>query len=78
MRGYEQGKPVYFATPPVQLICALHTSLKEITARPIEERWHKHQQASTDLKQFVSNELGLKQVSYLPIRSIPTKIDSAF
>ena len=69
MRGYEQGKPVYFATPPVQLICALHASLKEITARTMEDRWQKHRQASTDLKQFVSNELGLKQVSSLPVKS---------
>ncbi len=62
MRGYEQGKPVYFATPPVQIICALYASLKEITSRPIEERWAKHKQASIDFKQFVTNELGLKQV----------------
>ena len=62
MRGYEQGKPIYFATPPVQLVCALHVSLKEITARPIEERWAKNKQASLDLKQFVTDELGLKQV----------------
>ncbi|CAF0810680.1 unnamed protein product [Rotaria sordida] len=62
MRGYEQGKPVYFATPPIQIICALHTSLKEITSRPIEERWARHKQASIDFKQFVTDELGLKQV----------------
>ncbi|CAF1356884.1 unnamed protein product [Adineta steineri] len=62
MRGYEQGKPVYFATPPIQLICALYTSLKAITSRPIEERWSKHKEASLDFKQFVTNELGLKQV----------------
>ena len=62
MRGYEQGKPVYFATPPVQIIYALHASLKEITSRPIEERWAKNKQTSDDFKQFVTNELGLKQV----------------
>ncbi len=65
MRGYEQGKPVYFATPPVQLVCALHTSLKEITSRPIEERWAKNKQASIDFKEFVTNELGLKQVNFI-------------
>lgn len=64
MRGYEQGKPVYFATPPVQLVCSLHASLKEITSKPIEECWEKHQQASTDFKQFITNELGLKLVSF--------------
>lgn len=69
MRGYEQGKPIYFATPPVQLVCALNVSLKEITARPIEERWAKHKQASLDLKQFVTDELGLKQVNNLSNKS---------
>ncbi|CAF0766939.1 unnamed protein product [Adineta ricciae] len=66
MRGYEQGKPLYFATPPVQLICALNVSLKAITSKPIEERWTKHKQASTDFKQFITNELGLKQVPQDP------------
>ena len=63
MRGYEQGKPVYFATPPVQLVCALQASLKAITAHPMDERWTQHRQASIALKDFVTNELGLKQVS---------------
>ncbi|CAF4655529.1 unnamed protein product, partial [Rotaria magnacalcarata] len=48
--------------PPVQLICALHASLKEITSRPIAERWTKNKQASKDFKDFVTDELGLKQV----------------
>jgi len=65
MRGYEKGTPAYFATPPVQIICALHTSLKEITSRLIEERWAQHRQASIDFKQFVTNELGLKQANFL-------------
>ena len=65
MHGYEQGKPVYFATPPVQLICSLHASLKNITSKPIEERWAQHKQASIDFKQFVTDELGLKQVSLI-------------
>lgn len=64
MRGYEQGKPVYFATPPVQLVCALHASLKEITSKPIEECWTKHKEASDDFKQFITNELGLKLVKF--------------
>ena len=68
MRGYEEGKPIYFATPPIQLICALHASLKEITSRPIAERWQKHKQASEDFKKFITDELGLKLV-----RSIFTK-----
>lgn len=64
MRGYEQCKPVYFATPPVQLIGALHASLKQITSKPIEELWAKHKTASTDFKQFITNDLGLKQVRF--------------
>ena len=63
MRGYEQGKPVYFATPPVQLVCALLASLTTITAHPMDERWAQHRQASIALKDFITHELGLKQVS---------------
>ena len=68
MRGYEEGKPIYFATPPIQLVCSLHASLKEITARPIEERWQKHQQASQDFKKFITDELGLKLVRAIPFK----------
>lgn len=70
MRGYESGKPVYFATPPVQLICALQTSLKDITTQPIQDRWEKHRQASAGFKSFVMNELGLKLVRKLKIESM--------
>ena len=31
MNAYETGKPMYFATPPVNLIRAYYTSLKQIT-----------------------------------------------
>ena len=33
MRAYEEGRPAYFATPPVNLIYAFRASLELITAR---------------------------------------------
>ena len=77
MRGYEEGKPIYFATPPVQLVCSLHASLKEITARPIEERWQKHQQASQDFKKFITDELGLKLVRAIPFEILNKRNQSS-
>ncbi|KAL0490864.1 alanine-glyoxylate aminotransferase [Acrasis kona] len=61
MQAYESRKPMYFATPPVQLIYALHASLKKITERPMSERFQLHKDASNKVKSAV-RELGLKQV----------------
>lgn len=63
MKNYEAGTPSYFATPPVQLIYALHQSLKNITtAKPsLEERFAMHREASNKFKAFVT-ELGMGQV----------------
>jgi len=41
MQAYEQGKPSYFGTPPVNLIVALETSLKIICSEGIETRIRK-------------------------------------
>jgi alanine-glyoxylate transaminase / serine-glyoxylate transaminase / serine-pyruvate transaminase len=62
MRAYEDRKPMYFATPPVQLIYALQTSLKMILKRPLEERMRDHVRASTFVKDFVEKRLKLKTV----------------
>lgn len=63
MKNYEAGTPSYFATPPVQLIYALHQSLKNITtSKPtLEERFAMHREASKKFKAFVT-ELGMGQV----------------
>jgi alanine-glyoxylate transaminase/serine-glyoxylate transaminase/serine-pyruvate transaminase len=63
MKAYESGNSAYFATPPVNLIYALHQSLCQIIrASPsIEERFKLHHQASQRVK-GAATELGLKQV----------------
>jgi alanine-glyoxylate transaminase / serine-glyoxylate transaminase / serine-pyruvate transaminase len=59
MQAYEARKPMYFATPPVQLIYALNTSLKQILERPLADRFADHKECSTMVKDFVDS-LGLK------------------
>ncbi|KAL4877173.1 pyridoxal phosphate-dependent transferase [Aspergillus karnatakaensis] len=65
MQNYENFKPSYFATPSTQLIHALHTTLTQITARPISERFAAHRQASDRVKAAVA-ELGLTQLAAKP------------
>ncbi|HUH27375.1 alanine--glyoxylate aminotransferase family protein [Gelidibacter sp.] len=43
MRAYEERKPSYFGTPPVNLIVALETSLKIICKEGLSERVIRHQ-----------------------------------
>ena len=43
MEAYETGKPAYFATPPVNLVCALDVSLGQILAEGMEARFARHQ-----------------------------------
>ncbi|ORX62276.1 PLP-dependent transferase [Hesseltinella vesiculosa] len=62
MNAYEARKPAYFATPAVQLVYALHTSLKLILSQPIETRFKKHAAVAADFRQFVRG-LGLKTVA---------------
>jgi alanine-glyoxylate transaminase/serine-glyoxylate transaminase/serine-pyruvate transaminase len=64
MKAYEGGTAAYFATPPVNLIYALNTSLKTITKSPevsLEERFKLHQEASQRIK-AAAKEIGLEQV----------------
>ncbi|KAH8697011.1 putative aminotransferase, class V [Talaromyces proteolyticus] len=65
MQNYEAGKPSYFATPPTQLIHALHTSLSKITERPVSERFAIHTKTSDKVKAAVA-ELGLTQLATKP------------
>lgn len=59
MQAYESRKPMYFATPPVQLIYALNTSLKQILQRPLTDRFAAHKKASKMVKDYIE-KLGLK------------------
>ncbi|KAI8384594.1 pyridoxal phosphate-dependent transferase [Radiomyces spectabilis] len=62
MQAYEARKPAYFATPAVQLVYALHASLKKITSEPMQVRFDKHRQVASDFRKTVK-DLGLKQVA---------------
>jgi alanine-glyoxylate transaminase / serine-glyoxylate transaminase / serine-pyruvate transaminase len=65
MKNYEAKKPSYFATPPVQLIHALHTALCQVLSKPLSERFAAHRYTSDRVKKRVT-ELGLKQVATNP------------
>lgn len=62
MQAYEARKPAYFATPAVQLIYALHASLKKIHSQPLEERFAKHRQVASQFRKTIKS-WGLKQVA---------------
>ncbi|KAG8692041.1 hypothetical protein FRC11_007007 [Ceratobasidium sp. 423] len=63
MQAYEKGSPMYFATPPVNLIYAFHASLTAITKNQpsLEERFRLHKEASSKIKK-AANDLGLELV----------------
>ncbi|KAJ5562186.1 Serine-pyruvate aminotransferase/2-aminoethylphosphonate-pyruvate transaminase [Penicillium sp. DV-2018c] len=64
MRNYENNKPSYFATPPTQLVHALHTTLTQITG-DVAARFAVHTEVSNKVKAAAA-ELGLKQVASRP------------
>lgn len=61
MKNYEAGTPSYFATPPVQLIYALETSLKTIMEGKVslEERFKMHRETSVKFKTAMK-DMGFK------------------
>jgi alanine-glyoxylate transaminase/serine-glyoxylate transaminase/serine-pyruvate transaminase len=64
MKNYEARKPCYFATPPVQLIIALETSLKQILnacSNDMEQRFQLHCRMSNRVKDILE-KWGLKLV----------------
>src|SRR5271168_4454200 len=65
MQNYEAKKASYFATPPPQLIHALHTSLTQILSKPLSERFAAHRVTSQKIKNAVT-DLGLKQLASDP------------
>jgi alanine-glyoxylate transaminase/serine-glyoxylate transaminase/serine-pyruvate transaminase len=62
MKAYEARNPSYFATPPVNLIQALETSLTLILAEGIDARIARHKQ----LAQRFRSELSALGISFLP------------
>lgn len=65
MQNYEAKKPSYFATPPTQLVHALHTALTQLLKHPLSERFAQHKRVSDQVKKAVS-DLGLKQLASNP------------
>lgn len=65
MQNYEAKKPSYFATPAPQLIHALNTSLKQVLAIPLSERFARHKAVSQKVKKAIT-DLGLKQLASKP------------
>lgn len=61
MRAYEERKPSYFGTPPVNLVWALNVSLAQIVAEGMPARLKRHRQMSTAFK-AAATALGLRQV----------------
>jgi len=61
MEAYEEQKASYFATPPVNLICALNVSLQRILEEGMEERFQRHQRFGAACKEAIQ-ALGLDQV----------------
>ena len=65
MQNYEAKKPSYFATPPTQLINALHTALTQILSSSLSERFAAHREASKRVKSTIAS-YGLKQLASKP------------
>jgi alanine-glyoxylate transaminase/serine-glyoxylate transaminase/serine-pyruvate transaminase len=65
MEAYENRKPAYFGTPPVNLINALNVSLQKILEEGLEKRLLRHQRISNAFKDAM-NAIGLKQVPIRP------------
>ncbi|EXJ54272.1 hypothetical protein A1O7_09610 [Cladophialophora yegresii CBS 114405] len=65
MQNYEKKQSSYFATPPTQLVHAMHATLTSILSRPLSERFEQHRRKSAQVKAVVS-ELGLTQLARQP------------
>jgi len=61
MQAYDARKPAYFGTPAVNLVYALHESLRQIIAEGMDERIARHKKISDAFKAGI-RALGLKQV----------------
>ncbi len=65
MEAYLSRRGAYFATPPVNLIYALHESLREMLNEGLEARIERHKRLSDAFKAGIE-AMGLKQVPASP------------
>jgi len=62
MKAYEERRPSYFGTPPVNLIVALEVSLKNIISEGIDNRFSRHQKLANAFRSAIAS-LGLKTIA---------------
>ncbi len=65
MRAYEEERPAYFGTPPVNLIYALEVSLGHILAEGMEAVWARHERVAGSFRAAWA-ALGLESVPARP------------
>jgi alanine-glyoxylate transaminase/serine-glyoxylate transaminase/serine-pyruvate transaminase len=61
MEAYEAGRAAYFATPPVNLVCALEVSLGQIVREGMEARFARHRRMARAFR-AAWGALGLKML----------------
>ena len=61
MKAYENKQAAYFATPPVNLIIALETSLNIILSEGLNNRFKRHKEIGNEMRVALKN-LGLKMI----------------
>lgn len=61
MQAYEERRPSYFGTPPVNLIAALDVSLGQILVEGIDRRFERHRRLGAACREAI-RALGLGQV----------------
>ncbi len=71
MEAYEERRPGYYGTPPVNLIWALNVSLGQILAEGMGARFERHRRLSDALKAGIT-ALGMKQVPVGPDKTATT------
>ncbi|KAJ1930076.1 hypothetical protein IWQ60_000619 [Tieghemiomyces parasiticus] len=59
MQAYEERRPLYFATPAVQLIMALRVGIQQLLDRGMDAVFQAHHQASAEFKAYITDSLGL-------------------
>lgn len=62
MEAYSARKPAYFGTPAVNLVYALHESLRQILAEGMDQRVARHKKLSDAFKAGIE-AMGLRQVA---------------
>jgi alanine-glyoxylate transaminase / serine-glyoxylate transaminase / serine-pyruvate transaminase len=65
MEAYSAFKPAYFGTPAINLVYALHESLRQILSEGMNPRVARHKKMSDAFKAGI-NAMGLKQVAARP------------